>query len=61
MLENANETYDPAPENRKQVQSQGNFEPLLDTEEAARLLRMHPPEISPCSKVNVRGSTPLTG
>src|SRR4029077_1682633 len=45
MLENANETIDLATEDtkeRKQVQSQRDFEPLLDTEEAARLLRMHP-------------------
>ena len=45
MIDNANETYDSAPEDvrdRKQVQSQKDFEPLLDTEEAARLLRMHP-------------------
>ena len=45
MLENANETIGLAIEDvkdRKQVQSQRDFEPLLDTEEAARLLRMHP-------------------
>ena len=45
MLKNANETNGQAIENvkdRKQVQSQRDFEPLLDTEEAARLLRMHP-------------------
>ena len=45
MLENAIETIDVATEDmneRKQVQSQRNFEPLLDTVEAARLLRMHP-------------------
>jgi len=45
MLENANETIDLATEDvkdRKQAQSQRDFEPLLDTEEAARLLRMHP-------------------
>ena len=45
MIENANETIDLATEDvkdRKQVQSQRDFEPLLDTEEAARLLRMHP-------------------
>ena len=45
MLENTNETTDLATEDvrdRKQVQSQRDFEPLLDTEEAARLLRMHP-------------------
>jgi hypothetical protein len=43
MQENANETIDLAAEDireRKQVQSQRDFEPLLDTEEAARLLRM---------------------
>jgi excisionase family DNA binding protein len=45
MLENANEIVNLAIEDvkdRKQVQSQRDFEPLLDTEEAARLLRMHP-------------------
>ena len=45
MLENVNQMYGAAPEDlreRKQVQSQRDFEPLLDTEEAARLLRMHP-------------------
>ena len=45
MLENANEIINLAIEDvkdRKQVQSQRDFEPLLDTEEAARLLRMHP-------------------
>jgi len=45
MLENAKDNYQPARENvmeRKEVQSHSDFEPLLDTEEAARLLRMHP-------------------
>ena len=45
MLQNAHETIDLAAEEikvRKEVQSQRDFEPLLDTEEAARLLRMHP-------------------
>jgi excisionase family DNA binding protein len=58
MLENANETYDSMPENardRKQVQSQRDFEPLLDTEEAARLLRMHPRTLRTKAR---RGSMP---
>jgi excisionase family DNA binding protein len=58
MLENANETINLAIEDvkdRKQVQSQRNFEPLLDTEEAARLLRMHPRTLR--SKAR-RGSIP---
>ena len=45
MLENAKQNYQPARENvteRKEVQSHSDFEPLLDTEEAAKLLRMHP-------------------
>jgi excisionase family DNA binding protein len=58
MLENANETSAQAPENvrdRKQVQSQKDFEPLLDTEEAARLLRMHPRTLRTKAR---RGSIP---
>lgn len=58
MLENANETIDLATDDvkdRKRVQSQRNFEPLLDTEEAARLLRMHPRTLR--TKVR-RGSIP---
>jgi excisionase family DNA binding protein len=44
MLENGNHGCDPVPSDmeRKGIQSDGNFEPLLDTDEAARLLRMHP-------------------
>src|SRR5256885_3244907 len=45
MLENASQVHVPAPEDsleRKRIQSQGDFEPLPDTDEAARLLRMHP-------------------
>ncbi len=44
MLEDRNHAYDPAPDDkeRKGVQNDKNFEPLLDTDEAARLLRMHP-------------------
>jgi excisionase family DNA binding protein len=41
----ANQQLDPAIEKiqeRKPVQRQRNFEPLLDTDEAAMLLRMHP-------------------
>jgi excisionase family DNA binding protein len=32
-------------DNRKTVRNETNFEPLLDAEEAARLLRMHPATI----------------
>jgi len=58
MLENANETIGPAIEDvkdRKQVQSQRDFAPLLDTEEAARLLRMHPRTLRTKAR---RGSIP---
>jgi len=58
MIENANETYDSASEDvrdRKQVQSLKDFEPLLDTEEAARLLRMHPRTLRTKAR---RGSIP---
>jgi excisionase family DNA binding protein len=58
MIDNANETYDSAPEDvrdRKQVRSQKDFEPLLDTEEAARLLRMHPRTLRTKAR---RGSIP---
>jgi excisionase family DNA binding protein len=58
MLENANETIDLATEDvkdRKWVQSQIDFEPLLDTEEAARLLRMHPRTLRTKAR---RGSIP---
>src|SRR5579862_4160236 len=58
MLENAHETMDLATEDikeRKQVQSQRDFEPLLDTEEAARLLRMHPRTLRTKAR---RGSIP---
>jgi excisionase family DNA binding protein len=58
MLENANATIDLATEDvkdRKQVQSQRDFEPLLDTEEAARLLRMHPRTLRTKAR---RGSIP---
>ncbi len=58
MIDNANETYDSAPEDvrdRKQVKSQKDFEPLLDTEEAARLLRMHPRTLRTKAR---RGSIP---
>ena len=58
MIENANEVYDSASEDvrdRKQVQSLKNFEPLLDTEEAARLLRMHPRTLRTKAR---RGSIP---
>ncbi len=58
MIENANEIYDSASEDvrdRKQVQSLKDFEPLLDTEEAARLLRMHPRTLRTKAR---RGSIP---
>lgn len=58
MLENANEIVSLAIEDvkdRKQVQSQRDFEPLLDTEEAARLLRMHPRTLRTKAR---RGSIP---
>ncbi len=58
MIENANEVYDSASEDvrdRKQVQSLKDFEPLLDTEEAARLLRMHPRTLRTKAR---RGSIP---
>ena len=58
MLENANETIDLTTgdtKERKQVRSQRDFEPLLDTEEAARLLRMHPRTLRTKAR---RGSIP---
>ena len=58
MLQNAHETIDLAAEEikvRKEVQSQRDFEPLLDTEEAARLLRMHPRTLRTKAR---RGSIP---
>ena len=58
MLKNANETIGQEIENvkdRKQVQSQRDFEPLIDTEEAARLLRMHPRTLRTKAR---RGSIP---
>jgi excisionase family DNA binding protein len=58
MLKNTNKTIDLAIEDvkdRKQVQSQRDFEPLLDTEEAARLLRMHPRTLRTKAR---RGSIP---
>ena len=58
MLESADQTINLAGEgvkDRKQVQSQRDFEPLLDTEEAARLLRMHPRTLRTKAR---RGSIP---
>ena len=58
MLENSNEIINLSTEDvkdRKQVQSQRDFEPLLDTEEAARLLRMHPRTLRTKAR---RGSIP---
>jgi excisionase family DNA binding protein len=57
-MEVGKETVDLATEDikeRKQVQSQRDFEPLLDTEEAARLLRMHPRTLRTKAR---RGSIP---
>jgi excisionase family DNA binding protein len=45
MREHENPVYSPAPEDIRErtiIQNGKNFEPLLDTGEAARLLRMHP-------------------
>src|SRR2546422_8570855 len=42
MLEDANQDNSDDSTERKGVQSQKPFEPLLDTDEAAKLLRMHP-------------------
>jgi excisionase family DNA binding protein len=44
MLEQRSPAFDPGLDSkaRKSVQNDKNFEPLLDTDEAARLLRMHP-------------------
>jgi len=58
MLGNPDETIDSALEGvseRKQAQSQREFEPLLDTEQAARLLRMHPRTLRTKAR---RGSIP---
>jgi excisionase family DNA binding protein len=58
MLENANQNNQPARENvteRKEVKSHSDFEPLLDTEEAAKLLRMHPRTLRTKAR---RGSVP---
>jgi excisionase family DNA binding protein len=58
MLENANQNYQPAHENVtewKEVKSHSDFEPLLDTEEAAKLLRMHPRTLRTKAR---RGSVP---
>ncbi len=44
MLEDGHQAYDSTPgdKERKGVQNDKAFEPLLDTDEAAKLLRMHP-------------------
>jgi excisionase family DNA binding protein len=58
MLENVKQNCQPARENvteRKVVQSHSDFEPLLDTEEAAKLLRMHPRTLRTKAR---RGSVP---
>ena len=58
MLENASQLHVPAPEEsleQKHIQSQRDFEPLLDTDEAARLLRMHPRTLRTKAR---RGSIP---
>jgi excisionase family DNA binding protein len=58
MLENASQVHVPAPEDsleRERIQNQRDFEPLLDTDEAARLLRMHPRTLRTKAR---RGSIP---
>ena len=58
MIENANETIDLATEDIKGAKTGSeskDFEPLLDTEEAARLLRMHPRTLRTKAR---RGSIP---
>jgi excisionase family DNA binding protein len=44
MLNDGNHAYEPAPDGkeRKGVENDKNFERLLDSDEAAGLLRMHP-------------------
>jgi excisionase family DNA binding protein len=42
MLDDVNQDNSENSTERKGVQSQKPFEPLLDTDEAAKLLRMHP-------------------
>jgi excisionase family DNA binding protein len=58
MLDNADEAINVAiaeVKDRKQVQNERTFEPLLDTEEAAKLLRMHPRTLRTKAR---RGSIP---
>jgi excisionase family DNA binding protein len=57
MLEAGNHILDRGfdPKARKGVQNDRGFEPLLDTDEAARLLRMHPRTLRTMARI---GSIP---
>jgi excisionase family DNA binding protein len=55
MFENASQVAPENPLERKRIQSQRDFEPLLDTDEAAKLLRMHPRTLRTKAR---RGSIP---
>ncbi len=55
MFENASQVASEDPLERKRIQSQRDFEPLLDTDEAAKLLRMHPRTLRTKAR---RGSIP---
>ena len=55
MFENASQAVPEDPLERKRIQSQRDFEPLLDTDEAAKLLRMHPRTLRTKAR---RGSIP---
>ena len=55
MFEDASQVAPENPLERKRIQSQGDFEPLLDTDEAAKLLRMHPRTLRTKAR---RGSIP---
>lgn len=55
MFENASQVASEDPLERKRIQSQRDFEPLLDTDETAKLLRMHPRTLRTKAR---RGSIP---
>jgi excisionase family DNA binding protein len=55
MFENASQAVPEDPLERKRIQSQRDFEPLQDTDEAAKLLRMHPRTLRTKAR---RGSIP---
>ena len=55
MFENASQVVPEDSLERKRIQSQRDFEPLLDTDEAAKLLRMHPRTLRTKAR---RGSIP---